>query len=82
MKKLILNLIKIYRKTISPLLPSSCRFYPTCSEYGYLAIETFGVSRGSVLIIKRLMKCHPFNIGGYDPIPINTNELDITNNTN
>ena len=67
-KKLILFLIKIYQK-ISALTPPRCRFYPTCSEYTKQAIIQFGVFKGGILGIKRIVKCHPLNEGGYDPVP-------------
>lgn len=67
-KKLILFLIKIYQK-ISALTPPRCRFYPTCSEYTKQAIIRFGVFKGGILGIKRIVKCHPLNEGGYDSVP-------------
>lgn len=67
-KRFILFLIKIYQK-ISALTPPRCRFYPTCSEYMKQAIIRFGVLRGGILGIKRIVKCHPLNEGGYDPVP-------------
>lgn len=69
MKKIILLLIKIYQNYISPLFGPKCRFYPTCSSYTYEAIERFGILRGGYLGIKRILKCHPFNEGGFDPVP-------------
>jgi len=69
MKKLLLMLIRLYKKTLSPLLGNQCRFLPTCSEYTYGAIETHGAGRGFLLGAKRLLKCHPFHKGGYDPVP-------------
>lgn len=69
MKWLLLMLIRIYQKTLSPFLPSGCRFYPTCSRYGYGAIEKYGAVKGGWLAIKRVARCHPFNPGGYDPVP-------------
>lgn len=62
-------LIRGYQRFISPALPSSCRFYPTCSEYTYQAVEKYGVLRGGWLGIRRISRCHPFNPGGYDPVP-------------
>ena len=67
-KQFILFLIKIYQK-ISALTPPRCRFYPTCSEYTKQAIIRFGVFKGGILGIKRIVKCHPLNEGRYDPVP-------------
>lgn len=61
--------IIIYQKFISPLLPSSCRFYPTCSEYMKQAIQSHGVIKGLILGTKRILKCHPGYEGGHDPVP-------------
>ncbi|GAV24075.1 putative membrane protein [Carboxydothermus islandicus] len=69
MRKIILLLIRFYQKFVSPILGSNCRFYPTCSQYTYEAIERYGVIYGSYLGIKRILRCHPFNPGGYDPVP-------------
>lgn len=69
MKSLIILLIRGYRRYISPLFPPSCRFQPTCSQYALEAIATFGSIKGSWLAITRIMRCHPFHPGGYDPIP-------------
>jgi len=69
MKKMLLLLIRLYKKTLSPLLGNQCRFLPTCSEYTYGAIETHGAGLGIVLGAKRILKCHPFHVGGYDPVP-------------
>jgi len=68
MKQLLLALIKLYQSVISPLLPPSCRFIPTCSEYSYLAIEKYGAIKGIALTIWRIARCNPFNKGGYDPL--------------
>ncbi|MGI6486400.1 MAG: membrane protein insertion efficiency factor YidD [Tepidanaerobacteraceae bacterium] len=65
---LLIKIIILYRRFISPLKPASCRFYPTCSEYAILAIRKYGVLKGSFMAIKRILKCHPFNPGGYDPV--------------
>ena len=62
-------LIDIYRYLISPLLPQSCRFYPSCSTYAREAILSHGVLRGGLLTITRLVKCHPYHQGGFDPVP-------------
>ncbi|MCA9905101.1 MAG: membrane protein insertion efficiency factor YidD [Anaerolineae bacterium] len=69
MKGLALAAIRFYKRFISPMLPSACRFEPTCSQYTYQAIEKYGVIRGSWLGIKRISRCHPLNPGGYDPVP-------------
>jgi len=68
MKKILLFLIKCYQKCISPYLGKRCRFYPTCSEYSRQAITKYGAIKGSYLAIIRLLKCHPFHKGGYDPL--------------
>ena len=69
MRRLILGLIRIYQLTLSPLLGSNCRFQPTCSAYATEAIKKFGVLKGGYLSFRRLIKCHPFHEGGYDPVP-------------
>lgn len=68
-KKFLLTIIRGYQKFLSPLLGNNCRFSPTCSEYFILAVEKYGVSKGIYLGGKRIVKCHPFNPGGYDPLP-------------
>ncbi|ACK65777.1 protein of unknown function DUF37 [Rippkaea orientalis PCC 8801] len=70
MKTLLIVLIKGYRNFISPLFPPSCRFQPTCSKYALEAVERFGVLHGGSLAIKRILRCHPFHPGGYDPVPL------------
>jgi hypothetical protein len=65
----LLFLIMIYRKIISPLKPPTCRFYPTCSAYALEAITKYGPIRGSFLAVKRVLRCHPLNPGGFDPVP-------------
>ncbi|HPU41923.1 MAG TPA: membrane protein insertion efficiency factor YidD [Acetivibrio clariflavus] len=68
-KRLAIFLIRIYQKYISPLKGvSSCRFYPTCSQYAIDAITKYGVIKGSFMSVKRILKCHPFHPGGYDPV--------------
>ncbi len=69
MKKLLLRIIRFYQTKISPHTPPACKYYPTCSQYGYEAIERFGVLKGSVLAIWRILRCNPFSKGGYDPVP-------------
>ena len=69
MKRIFIILIRFYKKVISPYLPSSCRFYPTCSEYAIGAIEVHGAFKGGMMAVKRILRCHPFNKGGYDPVP-------------
>jgi putative membrane protein insertion efficiency factor len=68
-KKIVVILIKGYKMFISPLLPPSCRYQPTCSTYAIEAVERFGVLQGGWLAIKRILRCHPFHPGGYDPVP-------------
>jgi len=67
-KKILIFLIKFYKKYISPVLPDSCRFYPTCSEYAMGAINKYGVLKGSIKSIYRILRCNPLNKGGYDPV--------------
>lgn len=62
-------LIRGYQRFISPGLPSTCRFYPSCSEYTYQAIDKYGALRGGWMGIRRVGRCHPFHPGGYDPVP-------------
>jgi putative membrane protein insertion efficiency factor len=63
-----LRLLRFYKRWISPMLPTACRFHPTCSEYAMDAIETYGALRGSWLAVRRLARCHPFHQGGFDPV--------------
>jgi putative membrane protein insertion efficiency factor len=65
---LSITLIRAYQILISPFLPGSCRFYPTCSEYTLTAIRQYGAAKGVFLGIRRLLRCHPFHPGGYDPV--------------
>jgi putative membrane protein insertion efficiency factor len=69
MKRIALGLIKLYQNTISQVMPPSCRFIPTCSQYTYEAIQKYGIFKGGWLGAKRIASCHPFNPGGYDPVP-------------
>jgi len=68
-KKFMLFMIELYRSYISPLKPPSCRYVPTCSEYAMIAIEKYGPLKGGYLAIRRILRCHPFHKGGYDPVP-------------
>ncbi len=68
MKRFLIWLITVYRNSISPLKPPCCRFYPTCSQYALQALEKYGALKGSYLSIRRVLKCHPFHKGGYDPL--------------
>ncbi len=69
MKTIALLLIRLYQNTISRVLPPSCRFTPSCSVYGYQAIEKYGIFKGGWMAIKRIGRCNPLNPGGYDPVP-------------
>lgn len=68
-KKVIIGGIKMYQKAISPLLPPSCRYYPTCSHYAITAVEKHGTVKGTLMGATRILRCHPFVKGGYDPVP-------------
>jgi putative membrane protein insertion efficiency factor len=68
MKGVALGGIRLYQAAISPLLGSNCRYYPSCSQYAYEAIDRYGVLRGGWLAVCRLSRCHPFHPGGYDPV--------------
>ena len=69
MKYLALGVIRLWQSTISQALPPSCRFTPSCSQYGYEAITKYGILKGGWLTVKRISRCHPLNPGGYDPVP-------------
>jgi len=70
MKNIMLWLIRVYQRYISPLKgKNACRFYPSCSAYAYEAIKIHGPRKGFYLSVRRILKCHPFNAGGYDPVP-------------
>ncbi|MEE8466398.1 MAG: membrane protein insertion efficiency factor YidD [Dehalococcoidia bacterium] len=69
MKFAVLSVIWVYQRTLSPFLPSSCRFYPSCSHYSQEAVEKYGVAKGNWLGIKRLGRCRPLGGQGYDPVP-------------
>jgi putative membrane protein insertion efficiency factor len=65
---LIVNALGLYKRFLSPLLPSACRFYPTCSEYMSQAVEKYGAAKGVWMGVRRLARCHPFHAGGFDPV--------------
>jgi uncharacterized protein len=69
MRKLLILPIRFYQYAISPLLGSRCRYTPTCSQYAIEAIDRFGVAKGGLLAVKRLLSCHPWGSCGYDPVP-------------
>jgi hypothetical protein len=69
LKRLLITVLVGYQKYLSPFLGSACRFYPTCSQYSKQSLEKYGVLRGIALTCARLLKCHPFHPGGYDPVP-------------
>ncbi len=72
MKRLLIALVKFYRRFISPLTPPTCRFVPSCSQYALEALEKYGAAKGTWLTVKRLSRCHPFHRGEhdfYDPVP-------------
>lgn len=71
--------IKIYKYTISPLLPASCRHVPTCSEYAIEALKVHGVFKGSWLAIRRISRCHPWGTHGYDPVPPRKSKIKVKN---
>jgi len=73
MKRLLLAMIRFYKRHISPLLPDACRYTPTCSQYAITAIERYGALKGGWMAFKRILRCNPFHKGGYDPVPEDMN---------
>ena len=69
MKRLLIGLVRVYQRGVSPLLGPSCRYLPTCSAYAIEALESYGAIRGGWLAVKRLLRCHPWGGSGYDPVP-------------
>lgn len=69
MRELVTGLLRLYKWCVSPLLPPACRYQPTCSDYMRQAVERHGAWRGVRLGVARLLRCHPFHAGGYDPVP-------------
>ena len=68
MRQAVIAVLRLYKRFLSPILPSACRFHPTCSEYMQEAVEKYGAARGVVLGLRRLLRCHPFHAGGFDPV--------------
>ena len=68
-KRVLLWLIRFYRANLSTLHPACCRFTPTCSQYAMEAVEKYGAAKGGYLALRRILRCHPFHEGGYDPVP-------------
>lgn len=69
MKQVLVFFVRAYQVGLSPLLPASCRYYPSCSAYAIEALEKHGAIRGAWLAVRRILRCHPFRAGGYDPVP-------------
>ncbi|MDR0303083.1 MAG: membrane protein insertion efficiency factor YidD [Treponema sp.] len=69
MKKIALIFIRFYQHAVSPHFPPVCRYYPCCSSYAYEAVDKYGVFRGCLMAVRRLIRCHPLHAGGYDPVP-------------
>jgi len=69
LKALLVGILRAYRSLLSPFLPPACRFYPSCSSYAIQAVEKYGAVKGAWLAARRLLRCHPYNPGGYDPVP-------------
>ena len=69
MKRVLLAVFRFYQRAISPLFPARCRYIPTCSEYAVEAVEKYGAAKGMWLGFRRVLRCHPFHRGGYDPVP-------------
>ena len=75
-QRIVVGAIAVYRKVVSPLLGSNCRFHPTCSAYAAEAITSYGIARGCWFALRRVAKCHPYHPGGYDPVRHSTSTLN------
>jgi len=71
----VMGSIRVYQKVLSPFMGGNCRFHPSCSHYGYEAVQVHGAAKGSWLAAKRIGRCHPWNAGGLDPVPPPSDEL-------
>ena len=80
MKKVMIGLIVFYRRYLSPLKSTKCPYFPSCSQYGLEAVERYGVLKGGVLCIWRILRCNPFSQGGYDPVPSINSTANTTTN--
>ena len=69
MRWILIVVVRAYQTAISPLLPPACRYYPSCSNYALEALEKYGAWRGGSLAVRRILRCHPFHRGGFDPVP-------------
>jgi putative membrane protein insertion efficiency factor len=69
MRQLLILLVRGYQLSLAPLLPAGCRYYPSCSAYMIEALDRHGALRGGLMGIRRILRCHPFHVGGYDPVP-------------
>jgi len=69
MTRALIAIVRFYRRRISPLFAPNCRYIPTCSAYALEALEKYGAAKGGLLSIRRILRCHPFHKGGYDPVP-------------
>lgn len=77
MKYVAMGMIRLYQLTLSRVLPPSCRFEPSCSQYAYTAIQRFGFLRGGWMGFRRILRCNPFNPGGFDPVPERTRAMNM-----
>ena len=68
-QRLLIGLIRFYQRAISPYFPACCRYTPTCSQYALEAVRKYGALKGGYLALRRILRCHPFHPGGYDPVP-------------
>ncbi len=69
MRRVVIGLIRLYQRVVSPMTPASCRYLPTCSQYAVEAVAKYGVPKGGYLAVRRILRCHPLHEGGYDPVP-------------